>query len=113
MMLQVAINGDRSKADHPAVPVTEEELARDARECLAAGAQEFHVHVRDGDGNPTLEPGYVDRAMSAMRAAGAHVAGVTTLAGIEPDFQRRLNLISRWTRPAYSSVNLSRRGPSR
>jgi hypothetical protein len=35
MMLQAAVNGDRSKADHPAVPVTGDELIRDVRECLA------------------------------------------------------------------------------
>lgn len=110
MMLQVAVNGDRSKADHPAVPVTAEELARDARQCVAAGAHEFHVHVRDGDGNPTLAPGYVDQAVSAMRAAGARAVGVTTVAGIEPGLQRRLSLISRWTRPAYSSVNVCEEG---
>ncbi len=110
MMLQVAVNGDRTKADHPAVPVMAEELARDARECLAAGAQEFHVHVKDGAGHPTLEPGYVDGAVSAMHAAGAHVVGVTTVADIEPDPRRRLELVSGWTRPAYSSVNLSEEG---
>jgi uncharacterized protein (DUF849 family) len=37
MMLQAAVNGNRSKTDHPAVPVTEDELIRDVRECLAAG----------------------------------------------------------------------------
>ena len=110
MLLQAAVNGDRSKADHPAVPVTEDELIRDVRECLAAGAREFHVHVRDAGGNPTLEPGQVDRAASAVRAAGAQAAGVTTVADIEPDLRRRLALISRWTRPAYSSVNLSEEG---
>ncbi|HEY2261137.1 MAG TPA: 3-keto-5-aminohexanoate cleavage protein [Streptosporangiaceae bacterium] len=74
MMLQVAVNGDRLKADHSAVPVTAEELARDARECLAAGAQEFHVHVRDGDGHPTLAPAYSsvnlseEGAVEVMRA---------------------------------------------
>jgi hypothetical protein len=52
-LLQAAVNGDRSKADHPAVPVTEDELIRDVQECLAAGAREFHVHVRDADGQPT------------------------------------------------------------
>jgi uncharacterized protein (DUF849 family) len=110
MMLQASVNGDRSKADHPAVPVTEDELIRDVRECLAAGAQEFHIHVRDADGHPTLEPGQVDRAASAARAAGAQAAGVTTEAVIEPDFQRRLALISKWTQPAYSSVNLCEEG---
>jgi uncharacterized protein (DUF849 family) len=110
VLLQAAVNGDRSKADHPAVPVTEDELIRDVRECLAAGAREFHIHVRDADGNPTLEPGQVDRAASAARAAGAQAAGVTTVADIEPDLRRRLALIGGWTRPAYSSVNLSEEG---
>jgi uncharacterized protein (DUF849 family) len=110
MMLQAAVNGDFSKADHPAVPVTEDELIRDVRACLAAGAREFHIHVRDADGHPTLEPGPVNRAVSAVRAAGAQAAGVTTLADIEPSLQRRLALISRWTQPAYSSVNLCEEG---
>ena len=110
MMLQAAINGDRSKADHPSVPVTEDELTRDARQCLAAGAQEFHVHVRDSDGNETLDPRYVDPAVLAVRAAGATAVGVTTAADIEPDLQRRLTLVSQWTRPAYSSVNLCEEG---
>ncbi|HYZ55847.1 MAG TPA: 3-keto-5-aminohexanoate cleavage protein [Streptosporangiaceae bacterium] len=110
MMLQAAVNGDRSKADHPAVPVTEDELIRDVQQCLAAGAQEFHIHVRDIHGNPTLEPGYVDRAASAVRATGAQAAGVTTVADIEPNLQRRLTLISKWTQPAYSSVNLCEDG---
>jgi uncharacterized protein (DUF849 family) len=110
MMLQAALNGDRSKADHPAVPVTEDELVRDVRECLAAGASEFHVHVRDANGSPTLEPGLVNRAARAARAAGAQGAGVTTVADIEPDLRRRLALISKWTEPGYSSVNLSEEG---
>jgi uncharacterized protein (DUF849 family) len=110
MILQAAVNGDRSKADHPAVPVTQEELIRDIQECLAAGASEFHIHVRDVGGNPTLDPGPVDRAAAAARAAGAWAAGVTTVAGIEPDLPRRLALISKWTQPTYSSVNLCEEG---
>jgi uncharacterized protein (DUF849 family) len=110
MMLQAAVNGDRSKADHPAVPVTEDEVIRDVRQCLAAGAREFHIHVRDAAGHPTLEPGQVDRAASAARTAGAQAAGVTTEAAIEPNFQRRLAQISKWTQPAYSSVNLCEEG---
>ncbi len=110
MMLQAAVNGDLSKADHPAVPVTADELVRDVRECVAAGAQEFHIHVRDADGRPTLDPGYVDRTASAARAAGAQAAGVTTVADIEPDLPRRLTLVGQWTQPAYSSVNLCEEG---
>ena len=38
-LLMVAPNGARRVYhDHPAIPLTPEELARDAQECLAAGA---------------------------------------------------------------------------
>ena len=37
-LLQAALNGDREKADHPATPVSVEELERDASACVAAGA---------------------------------------------------------------------------
>ena len=110
MMLQTAVNGDRTRADHPAVPLTADDLARDARQCLAAGALEFHIHVRADDGRPTLAPGHVNRAASAVRAAGAGAAGVTTVADIEPDLSRRLALIGGWTDPDYSSVNLCEEG---
>ncbi len=73
MMLQAAINGGLSKADHPGVPVTEDELTRDVRECLMAGAREFHIHVMDADGNPTLDSGYVNRAASVVQDAEALV----------------------------------------
>jgi len=36
-MLQATLNGALSKPDHPAVPVTIEELAEDAVTCVAAG----------------------------------------------------------------------------
>jgi hypothetical protein len=34
--LQAALNGDRTKAAHPAAPVSVEELARNAAACVAA-----------------------------------------------------------------------------
>ena len=75
-----------------------------------AGAQQFHVHPGESHGSPTLHPDHVHQAVSALRTAGAAAAGVTTLADIEADLQRRLNLISKWTQPAYSSVNLCEDG---
>jgi predicted enzyme related to lactoylglutathione lyase len=36
--LQAALNGDRTKAAHPATPVSVEEPARHAAACVAAGA---------------------------------------------------------------------------
>jgi AraC-like DNA-binding protein len=41
--LQAALNGDRTKAAHPATPVSVEELARHAAACVAAGARAIHL----------------------------------------------------------------------
>jgi uncharacterized protein (DUF849 family) len=56
MIVQACINGNRDRAFHPAVPVTRDEIVRDARAVVAAGAAEVHVHVRDADGRETLRP---------------------------------------------------------
>ncbi|MGV1760977.1 3-keto-5-aminohexanoate cleavage protein [Rhizobium sp. A22-96] len=54
--IAVAPNGGRrTKADHPAMPLTPSELARTAAECLDAGAAMIHVHVRKPDGSHLLD----------------------------------------------------------
>lgn len=39
VFLQVALNGSRSKAEHPAVPVTPQEMADDVQRLFAAGVR--------------------------------------------------------------------------
>lgn len=54
--IAVAPNGGRrSKADHPALPMTAVELARTAAACREAGAAMIHVHVRRADGSHLLD----------------------------------------------------------
>jgi 3-keto-5-aminohexanoate cleavage enzyme len=56
VVLAVAPNGGRrTKADHPALPMTPDELARSAAECLERGASMIHLHVRDADGQHLLD----------------------------------------------------------
>ena len=42
-----------TKADVPQLPVTPEEIARDAQRCFDAGARVVHLHARDAHGAPT------------------------------------------------------------
>lgn len=42
-----------SRADHPAVPLTPEEIAETVADCARAGASIAHLHARDAAGNPT------------------------------------------------------------
>ena len=57
VVLTVAPNGGRkTKADHPELPLTGDELARTAAECLERGASMIHLHVRDAEGRHCLDP---------------------------------------------------------
>ena len=110
MLIQAALNGVRSKADHPAVPLSLEELTRDAIDCVAAGAGAIHLHPRDEAGHETLDPAIVDDVVTRVRDACGVPVGVTTGAWIEPDLARRLALVRAWRAPDYASVNLSEPG---
>jgi 3-keto-5-aminohexanoate cleavage enzyme len=67
--LAVAPNGGRrSKADHPAVPVTREEIAVTAAACLEAGACMIHTHVRNRAGGHVLDVESYRTTIAAVRA---------------------------------------------
>jgi uncharacterized protein (DUF849 family) len=68
LIVAVAPNGARkTKADHPALPMTALEIAADAEDCLAAGAAMIHLHVRDGEGRHTLSVEAYREAIGALR----------------------------------------------
>ena len=109
-MLQAALNGDRTRDEHPVVPLSAAELARDAAACVAAGAGAIHLHPRDAEGRESATSEVVNGVVEAVKAACGVPVGVTTGAWIEPDLERRLALIAGWTAPDYSSVNVSEEG---
>jgi uncharacterized protein (DUF849 family) len=109
VLLQAALNGPFAKDAHPAMPVSAQELARDAAACVAAGAGAIHLHPRGADGAERLDAEVVDAVVAAVRAACGMPVGVSTGAWVEPDLGRRLELVARWSAPDYTSVNLSER----
>ena len=107
-MVQAALNGTRTRAEHAAIPVTPAEQAAEARASVEAGAGAIHVHVRDAEGNESLAPSDVAETIDAIRLAcpGTPI-GIGTGAWIIPDLDRRLSMIRSWnTRPDFASVNL-------
>lgn len=69
VVLAVAPNGGRrTKADHPALPLTARELARTAAECLDAGAAMIHAHVRDAAGKHLLDADAYREAITAIKS---------------------------------------------
>ncbi|GJE83016.1 3-keto-5-aminohexanoate cleavage protein [Methylorubrum thiocyanatum] len=69
LILANAPNGaTRTKADHPALPITAAEIARTAAEIAEAGAALIHVHVRDRAGRHLLDAEAYRAVTAAIRA---------------------------------------------
>jgi uncharacterized protein (DUF849 family) len=112
MLIKAALNGGRTRAEHPAIPITPAELAASAKESVAAGAGAIHFHIRGPDGRESLDPADVAKALNAVRAAvpGTPV-GVSTGAWILRDAQLRHEVVSRWkVLPDFASVNFKEEG---
>src|ERR1700691_4140570 len=68
LTISVAPNGARrSKADHPALPLSSAEIAEEAERCADAGAALLHLHVRDANGRHSLSPAAYRSAIDAIR----------------------------------------------
>ena len=110
-MIKAALNGNRSRDEHGAIPITPLDLSLEARRAVEAGAAALHVHPRDSAGRESLAIADVAAALSAIRAVCPDVPlGVSTGAWIEPDVSRRLALLADWTGPDFASVNFDELG---
>ena len=70
IVLAVAPNGARkTRQDHPALPITPQELAHCAAACRDAGASMLHLHVRNAEGGHSLAPMDYRPAVDAVRRA--------------------------------------------
>jgi uncharacterized protein (DUF849 family) len=116
--IKACLNGGRTRAEHPAVPLTPAELARDAAAAVAAGAEAVHLHPRRADGAESLDAGDIGAAVAAVRAAcpGTPVGVSTGLWITGGDANRRFDAVTGWTRlpadqrPGFASVNVSEAG---
>jgi uncharacterized protein (DUF849 family) len=112
VLIQAAINGTRTRTEHPAIPLTPAQQASQAAAAVVAGAGAVHVHARRSHGQESLEPEDSGSALEAIRAACPGIpVGVSTGAWIVPDVSRRLSLIRAWdVLPSFASVNLDEEG---
>jgi len=93
-LIMVAPNGARrTKADHPALPVSIAETVATAKACFEAGAGALHAHVRDARGAHVLDAGLYRELLAEMRTAvPGMLAQITTEAvgRYSPEEQRAL-----------------------
>ena len=80
------------------MPHTPEELAREGRDAVDAGARVLHLHAYDDSGRETFAAEPSAAALRAVREACPGIPlSLSTSAEIESDPARRLELIGGWT----------------
>jgi uncharacterized protein (DUF849 family) len=112
MLIEGALNGDRTREQHPAIPQMPAELAASAKDAVAAGAGALHFHVRGAGGRESLAPDDVAAAVEAVRAAVPSTPfGISTGAWILRDAKLRYKTVAAWTAlPPFASVNFKEEG---
>lgn len=104
--LMVAPNGARlQKADHPEVPITNDEIVETARRCEASGATSVHVHVRDQMGRHSISPSNYNVVTRLMAQKTNLKIQVSTEAAGTFDVAAQLDCISNVT-ATEASVSL-------
>ena len=107
LIITVAITGaelDKSKC--PILPLTADEQAKAAKECMDAGASVIHLHVRDKSGKPSQDLTDFKRSMEAIRALCGRELVIQTSTGgaVGEKIERRLAPLS--LKPEMGSFNL-------
>ena len=68
-IIMSAPNGARRlKSDHPALPITPDDMADCAEEIVEAGATILHLHVRDENNTHTIDPERYRASIAAIKA---------------------------------------------
>ena len=73
-----AVGAELTREQQPNLPLTPDELARDAVACEAAGAAIYHLHVRDSEGRPTMDVGTFGAARDAIASTTDLIVQFTT-----------------------------------
>jgi uncharacterized protein (DUF849 family) len=112
MLIEVALNGGRTRTEHRGVPCSPGELAAAAKEAVAAGAGAAHFHVRGADERESLDADDVARAVAAVRAAIPEIPfGVSTGLWMVRDARERHEKVAAWKAfPDFASVNFNEVG---
>jgi 3-keto-5-aminohexanoate cleavage enzyme len=104
-VLTAALTGPiATKADNPALPVTPEEIAAEAKAAWEAGASIVHIHLRDGDGRPTADLDIARRVVALIKQACPVLIQLSTGVGLGVPLEQRARLVE--TCPAMATLNV-------
>jgi uncharacterized protein (DUF849 family) len=105
IVLTAALTGPiASKADHPGLPTSPEEIAAAAGEARAAGAAVVHLHFRDDAGRPTADLRIAGRTLELLQEATDALVQISTGVGLDVPYAERAKLVE--LRPRMASLNV-------
>jgi uncharacterized protein (DUF849 family) len=87
------------------LPVTPDQIVKDAIGAHAAGAAVVHIHVRDPEtGQPSADPGLFGEILSQIKSACDVVVCTTTGGGIGQSTEERVRVVKKYS-PELASLN--------
>ena len=106
VIITCAITGaETTRERQPHLPITPEEQAKAAQECLDAGCSIIHLHVREDDGRPSQRPERFQEAIAAIRArAPQAIIQISTGGAVCESIDNRSKPLT--LRPEMASMNL-------
>ncbi len=94
VIINAAITGMvPTKVHSPHIPLSEDEIVRDAVACHGAGAAVVHLHVRDAEGLPDYRAESYGRIIRRVRAECDLVICVSTSARVFQAFEQRSEVL--------------------
>ncbi len=109
LIITAAITGaETTREMNPNLPVTPEEQAKAARECVDAGASVIHLHVREDDGRPTQSLERFRESIEAIREACPRetLIQVSTGGAVGEPMEKRIAPIVE-LKPEMASLNVA------
>jgi uncharacterized protein (DUF849 family) len=90
----------------PYLPITPEQIAREAIAAAAEGAAMLHLHARDPDtGRPDQSPELFKRFLPTIKSATDAIINITTGGGLGMTLDQRL-APAKWAQPEIASMNM-------
>lgn len=94
LLITVAPTGAETTKDAcPQLPTTLAELVATAQQCEAAGAAMVHVHIRDDDHRPSLDPQRLADTVAALRESTDLVVQLSTGGSVHDPLDARLAVL--------------------
>lgn len=91
--VSVAITGAFfSRKANPNQPITPDEIRASAEECIQAGAQNIHIHVRDDDGFNVLDPERFKGVVEPLRKKYPDITFDGCLVAVSEEEDRQLSV---------------------